>query len=102
MAQAGGFTVRRGEGGGRRVSAARAGGDWSADDIDAAISQQAAWGQPPLFQVRDGDDALAGALAARGMEPCEATALMVAPIAVLTDKPIPPVTTFCIWPPMAI
>lgn len=102
VSQAGGFTVRRGEGGGRRVSAARAGGDWSADDIDAAIAQQAAWGQPPLFQVQDGDQALAGALAARGMEPCEATVLMIAPITALNDKPIPPVTTFCIWPPMAI
>lgn len=102
LAQAGGFTVRRGAGGGRRVSAARASGEWSEADIDATMAQQATWDQSPLFQVVDGDTALAEALTARGMQPCEATILMVAPIAALNDKPVPPVTAFCIWPPMAI
>ncbi|RDW11849.1 GNAT family N-acetyltransferase, partial [Paracoccus thiocyanatus] len=66
-AQAGGFLVGRGQGGGGRVSSARAlRPDWDAADIPRAEAIQRGWGEPPLFRVADGDRALAQALAARG------------------------------------
>lgn len=101
-ASAGGFTVGRGLGAGGRVSSARVTGDWGPDDIDAACAALRAWDQPPLFRVSDGDTALAGALADRGFARHTATAILTAPVSALTDQPIPPVTAFAIWPPLAI
>ena len=60
------------------------------------------WGQPPVFRVLDGDDRLAAALQARGLNRENPTAIMDCPVARLTDRDVPPVTAFAIWPPMAI
>lgn len=100
-----GFRVRRGCGGGERASSA-----WrlpgapvpDAEAIAAVCAQHATWDQPALFAVADGDDALAGALSAAGFAPRSPSALMVAPVARLTDTPLRPVTAFAIWPPLAI
>ena len=101
-AREGGFLVGRGEGGGGRVSAARAVGDWSEGDIAAVEARHRAWGQPPLFKVADGDRALAQALAARGYREADPTLILSAPAAVLAEPPIPPVTAMECWPPLAI
>lgn len=101
-ARAGGFLVARGEGGGGRVSAARAVADWSGADIAAAEARHRAWGQPPLFAVDSGDHALAEALAARGYREADPTLILSAPLAPLAELPIPPVTAMNCWPPLAI
>lgn len=101
-ADAGAFRVGRGLGGGGRVSSARATGDWADGDIDAAIAQHRAWNQRPLFRVADGDAALIEALERRGFRRDNPTAILRISVAALTDRNIPPVTTFTIWPPLAI
>lgn len=98
----GGLTVGRGMGGGGRVGSARTTGHWRDADIDAAIAQQRAWGEPPLFSVADGDGALHDALARRGWRFHTPTVVMLAPVAALTDQPLRPVTAFALWPPLAI
>lgn len=98
----GGLRVGRGLGGGGRVSAARVVGDWDEADITAAEATHAGWGQPALFAVEDGDDALAAALAARGYRAANPTLILSAPLGPLTDRAIPPVTALESWPPLAI
>jgi N-acetylglutamate synthase len=90
-------TLRDGQGGGSRASAATVAGDWDEVDIAAAEAQMAR----PLFMVRDGEARLDGVLAARGyavMDPVVGYAAEVASMAV--ERP-PPVTTFEVWPPLA-
>jgi GNAT superfamily N-acetyltransferase len=62
------FTLRRGGGGGNRVSAATL--DGTVDDLERAVEAaeraMRAWGQTPLFLVRPGDDALDDLIARRG------------------------------------
>ncbi|MDO5370596.1 GNAT family N-acetyltransferase [Paracoccus sp. (in: a-proteobacteria)] len=99
-AREGGFLVARGEGGGGRVSAARAVAAWTGDDIEAAEARHHAWGQPPLFAV--GDRALAEALAGRGYRESDPTAILSASVAHLAEPPIPSVTAMECWPPLAI
>ncbi|MDO5630716.1 MAG: GNAT family N-acetyltransferase [Paracoccus sp. (in: a-proteobacteria)] len=100
-AVAGGFTVGRGRGGGGRVGSARVTGAWTGDDITAAIAIQRNWDQPPQFRVAEGD-LLAEALAERGLRRHTPTAILAAPVSALTTASIPAVTTFTVWPPMAI
>ena len=100
-AQIGGLRVGRGLGGGGRVSAARVTGPWDDADIDAAELQHAAWGQPALFAVEDGDP-LERALADRGYARTRPTLILSAPVGRLTDRPIPPVMALECWPSLAI
>lgn len=102
-AAAGGFVIGRDEGAGGRVSSARAqGGDWTEAGIAAAEAQAQAWGQPPLFRVEEGEAPLAEALAARGYRREDPVLVMAAGIAALTALPVPPMTAFVLWPPMAV
>ena len=102
-AQAGGFAVGRGMGGGGRVgSARRVGDDWSPSDIEAAVEIQRGWDQSPQFRVPDEDRDLAVALEQLGFQRHTPTVTLVAPVAALTDQAVPPVTSFAVWPPMAI
>src|SRR5690606_11792243 len=59
-------TLRFGDGGGSRVSAATVGAGYVAGDLDAAEEAMRAAGQVPLWQVRGADKGLDGDLAARG------------------------------------
>ena len=96
----GGWTLRDGQGGGKRVSAATI----AAPDADIAQAETSmrAMGQRPLFMIRSGDDPLDTELAARGYAIVDPVNLYVAPVAQLTDVPIPRVTAFDIWEPLAI
>lgn len=94
------WTIRHGDGGGKRVSAATLHGQLG--QIEMAEDAMRKLGQPLLFQIRDGDDALDDALASRGYDIVDPVTLYVAPIETLTDQPIPPVTAFTIWEPLAI
>lgn len=95
-------TLREGQGGGSRVSAATVDGPFDAADITRAEEEMRKMDQTPRFMVRQGDDALDAMLQARGYATHDPTVLYTLPIAALMDMPIPRVTTFCIWEPLAI
>lgn len=101
-AYVGGFRVGRGAGGGGRVSAARAEGEWCAHDIPRAADLQRRWGEAPLFAVADDDPTLATTLEGGGWSLHTATVVLQTSVATLTDLPVPPVTAFAVWPPLAI
>jgi len=86
MARAGPFTLRRGAGGGKRVSAASAGPGATPDDTAIAGAEAAmrAWGQAPMFRLIVQDEALDATLAARGYELIDPVALYAGPVAGLT------------------
>ncbi|MDF1726521.1 MAG: GNAT family N-acetyltransferase [Sulfitobacter sp.] len=96
------FTIRDGQGGGKRVSAATAEGPADDTDIAAAEAAMREMGQSPLFMIREGDEALDAALADRCYSLIDPVILYTLPIDQLTDRPIPRVTTFAIWEPLAI
>ncbi|WP_372837613.1 GNAT family N-acetyltransferase [Phaeovulum sp.] len=100
--RAGAFLVREGRGGGKRVSAASAVAPWGESDIDAAIATHKRLGQPALFMIRGDEDALDAALAARGFDVVDPVAMLAAPVAALATERPPPITAFCLWPPLAI
>lgn len=101
-ASAGAIRMGRAPGAGNRVNSARpTSPDWTEADIDRAVDIQTGWGQTPLFRVAD-DDPLAAALLARGWQAQQPTRLLSAPLARLTDTPVPRVTAFAVWPPLAI
>lgn len=103
FADAGGFRVGRGLGGGGRVSSARTlRPDWSEKDIAAAEALHRGWDQRPMFRLPDSDKRLAEALARRGYAVGTPTAIMVADCAALADPAAPAMTAFAIWPPLAI
>ena len=99
---AGLWTLRDGAGGGKRVSAATARGPVTEEDIAEAEAAMRAAGQTPLFMLRAGEDTLDAALADRGYRGFDETVIYHAPIESLTNKPIPRVTCFTIWEPLAI
>ncbi|WP_439123092.1 GNAT family N-acetyltransferase [Marivita sp.] len=99
---AGPWMLRNGAGGGKRVSAATAEGDWTDDDLAAAETAMRILGQDALFMIREGEDTLDKALDARGYEIIDPVNLWVCPIDQLTDIPVPRVTAFAIWEPLAI
>lgn len=96
------ITLRQGQGGGSRVSAATANGPVSSDEIAAAEDAMRAMGQDPLFMIRDGDEALDTQLEALGYVVKDPVNIWSCPPALLTDIPIPRVTTFCVWEPLEI
>lgn len=94
-------TVRAGQGGGGRVSAASVAGSVDAAGIAAAESAMRALGQVPLFRVLPEETALDAALSARGYTMSDEVLVLAAPVAALA-RPRPPVTTFEAWPPLAV
>jgi GNAT superfamily N-acetyltransferase len=96
------WTLRDGAGGGKRVSAATARAAVSDSDIDLAEAAMREMGQDPLFMIRTGDAALDAMLDARGYALIDEVRMYVAPVEMLTDTPVPRVTCFNIWEPLAI
>ncbi len=96
------FLCRQSPGGGRRVNAATTADAAAAADIAAVVAAQQAAGQPPLFRVMGHQTALDAALAARGYAHHDATVILTCALDVLTaGGPVPPVTVFTVWPPLA-
>lgn len=85
----GGWTLRRGAGGGARVSAATLDGpvdgavDGPPSGIEAAEAAMRRWGQRPRVMIRPGDEALDAELAARGWEAVHPSLLLAAPAAAI-------------------
>lgn len=100
--RAGPWTLRDGAGGGKRVSAATANDDVRPEDLGAAEDAMRLLGQTPLFMIRAGETALDTALAARGYAVIDPVNIWICPTAQLTDRPVPRVTAFAIWEPLAI
>ena len=100
-ARHGPWTIRNGLGGGKRVSAATADGDWTQDDLPQAEQAMLALDQPALFLIRGGDTNLDEVLEARGYRVVDPVVAYAAPLANFTQSP-DPMTTFPHWPPMAI
>lgn len=85
MAVSGPFRLRRGARGGKRVSAASAGGaDADRHDIADAEVAMAAWGQRPTFRLMAEDAALADRLGTLGYGIVDPTVLYAAPVAALS------------------
>lgn len=97
-----GITLRDGAGGGKRVSAATSEGVPARAALADAEAAMLAMGQTPLFMIRAGEADLDAMLAAEGYCVIDPVTLYRLPTAQLTDKPIPPVTAFAIWEPLAI
>jgi GNAT superfamily N-acetyltransferase len=92
------FALRDGAGGGKRVSAASAEGDWSPADLAAAEAAMSV----PLFLIGPQDQALDQALAARGYALVDPVLAYAAPVAELVGVAPKWMTTFPHWPPMQI
>jgi GNAT superfamily N-acetyltransferase len=97
VVQIDGWTIREGQGGGQRVSAASGSGD-----IAQAEAAMRALGQPPLFMIRGGDDALDTALAAQRYVRHDPVIIYAAKVATLTNPAPSPMSAFPVWPPLAI
>ena len=95
------WDIRAGGGGGSRVSAATCVGSWQPDDIEVAEAQMRDLGQVPLFMMREGDDLLDKELAARGYAIKDPVRVYTSRAAALAETPIPPVSSFTVWPPLA-
>lgn len=100
--QLGRILLRRGDGGGQRVSAATALGPVTPQDIDAAEAAMQTMEQPRLFQIRAGDDSLDTMLADRGYVIVDPVNLYLALVDGVATRRPPPVTAFCVWEPLAI
>ncbi len=94
------FTLRQGEGGGSRVSAATANSAATDADVDAAAQAMIAMGQDPLFMIRAGDEALDSQLDAAGYTIMDPVSFYVCAVDDLCAV-LPPKTAFPAWPPLA-
>lgn len=95
-------TLRDGQGGGKRVSAATCDRVPSAAELDAAEAGMARLDQPALFLIRAGDEALDAVLAARGYGIVDPVVAYAGPAATLAEPAPPPLAAFPHWPPLAV
>ncbi len=99
------WTLREGQGGGSRVSAATLTADAGAVadfEIARAESGMRALGQAPIFMIRQGDSLLDRTLQARGYVIKDPVTIYACPATLLTDEPLPRVTVLNVWEPLAI
>jgi len=102
MTQAGPWTIREGQGGGQRVSAATANGPVTEADLPQAEEAMRVLGQTPLFMIRQGDDTLDTMLDARGYEVVDPVNLWIGPAQPLADKAGPRAKAYAVWEPLAV
>lgn len=100
--KSGPWVLRRGDGGGKRVSAATTDNAVNDADINTAAAAMRDMGQTPMFMLRPGQEALDDALATRGYDLVDPVTVYSCRTEALTDTAIPPVTLFSIWEPLAI
>lgn len=103
MTSCGPFTVREGQGGGSRVSAATLEAEQAtAEEIAAAEQAMRDLGQMPKFMIRDGQDGFDAQLENLGYQVLDPVNIWACPAAQLTGVAIPRVTTFAVWEPLQI
>lgn len=98
----GAWTIRDGQGGGNRVSAATE--DWPVTDADLSAAETAmlALGQERLFQIRNGEDKLDALLEQHGYVLRDPVNIWAIEAARLAAEPIPPATAYTMWPPLEL
>ena len=79
------WILRKGLGGGKRVSATTQTGEFSAKDIARAETAMAEMGQSHIFMLRSGDTMLDKALAARGYQMVDPVLIYAAPVARIAE-----------------
>jgi ribosomal protein S18 acetylase RimI-like enzyme len=94
------WRLKRGEGGGSRVSSATLEG--AMDDVPAAEAAMRGFGQRPLFMVREGESGLDRELEARGYAVLGPSLLMAAPIAGVAHSVADVTTIDCTAPLVAM
>lgn len=99
--QEGPWTIRDGQGGGKRVSSATAEAAVSAADVPRMEAAMAGLSQPPLVMIRAGETGLDGLLAGCGYRVVDPVVGYAAPVRDLAVPP-PPVSAFVHWPRLAI
>jgi ribosomal protein S18 acetylase RimI-like enzyme len=92
------WMIRRGGGGGKRVSAANPIADWTQEDIPLAAQAMRDLGQNPLFLIRD--DRLDDALAQAGYGIVDPVIVYAIPCAALSQ--MDQGDSYAHWPPLAI
>jgi GNAT superfamily N-acetyltransferase len=97
---AGPWHVAEGKGGGKRVSCVT--GEGGTDEVPLAEAMQDRLGQPRLFMLRQGQQMLDQALAARGYDLVDHTCLYAADPQVLAATAPEWLTSFPHWPPLAV
>ena len=103
LGNGGPFTLRRGGGGGQRVSSASLWQDgFTEADIDAAEKAMEAMGQPLLFMIRDNDQVLDAALKNRGYFIKDPVTLFAGPSAQLAEHDPKGLTVIDASEPMAV
>ena len=100
--EVGPFTLRKGLGGGSRVSATTLAGDFTPAELDAAEAAMRGSGQRMVFQIREGQEALDTAVAARGYEVFDPVNFYACPVDLLCDEPLPRVRVLAVWEPLAL
>ena len=97
------WTIREGQGGGQRVSAATLVEDaCTPSDISVAETAMQNLDQPRLFMVREQDEDLDAMLAERGYLIVDPVNLYVAPVGPIAEREIPRVCAFTVWEPLAM
>ena len=96
------WLLRRGDGGGKRVSAASALADVGPGDLAMAEAAMAEMGQVPLFVIRPADQALDRLLDRAGYQVVDPVLIYAAPCAPLAALPLPTLAAFPHWPPLEI
>jgi GNAT superfamily N-acetyltransferase len=99
--QEAGWEIRDGAGGGKRVSAVTS-AQTELPDIDWVEARLSEQGQEHLFMIRDGDEILDAALAARGYEIIDPVTLYLCETAPLRPASLPRAQSYCIWEPLQI
>ncbi len=95
------WRVRDGQGGGKRVSAVSAEGDWAVEDIALAEAICMNLGQDKLFQLRPEEAELDKALELRGYEVLDPVDLLACSVEHLTAE-IHRLAAIPCWPPLAM
>uniref|UniRef100_UPI003B517519 GNAT family N-acetyltransferase n=1 Tax=Roseovarius indicus TaxID=540747 RepID=UPI003B517519 len=102
MTAEGPWTIREGQGGGQRVSAATANGPITEADLPQAEAAMQALDQTPLFMIRKGDDDLDTMLAGRGYKVVDPVNLWIGKAQPLADEAGPRGKAYAVWEPLAI
>ena len=96
------FTIRDGQGGGKRVSAATADARVEDGDIPAAEAAMRDLGQTPLFMIRDGDTHLDSLLAHRGYDTIDPVTMYACPVEQRMGERPPRTAAIPVTEPMVI